>query len=503
MPGTLSQYDKIFNYIKEEFYSNTLYGFSGYNTCYLSKKYRYYIELWKYWYSGYVEDFHQYYYYNGDNRIEVEKKHLNMAKKVAEDKASLLLNEKFTINLDSDEDTEFVETILKNNYFRHRANELVERVNAWGTGAFVEFLQDGEINIDYINADHVIPLTVDNGDIINCAFVSTYRYLDDVIFYLNTHIYLKPAKTEEQVEKRLEQGIPVDYEGYIIENRILKEDRNSNLVSVENSEVVSFILTNTTMPFFQIIKPNIANNVCINDINNGMGISVYANAIDVLCSVDNAYDNLDNEIISGRKRLVVHDKLSKIETSGTGSETIIKPVFDKKDTVYFAMNMGDDVKDPIKEIDMTLRIDECEKAINKQLSILSMRCGLGNNYYRFEGGQVKTATEVISDNNPLFRNIKKDELILKEALVKMTKVILYLADRNIEQDINVNFDDSIFEDTNAIRQNKLLEYTSGIIDKVQYFIDVYKMTEEQAIKHVGAMQARMPQETNIDFMETE
>ena len=157
------------------------------------------------------------------------------------------------------------------------------------------------------------------------------------------------------------------------------------------------------------------------------------------------------------------------------------------------MNMEDET---VKDITPQLRIQECQDALNKQLSILSMRTGLGNNYYRFEGGQVKTATEVISDNSPLYRTIKKDELLIKDALIGVAKAVLFMLELDTEQDINVMFDDSIFEDTNQTRQNKLLEFNTGLIDRVQYFTDVYKMTEEQAIKFVADMEKREPKEKN-------
>ena len=496
-------YDKIYRYVKKEYYENTLYGLNSYNGCYLSEDFRNYIELWELWYSGYLEEFHHYNYYNGINYQGIDKKRLNMAKKVCEDKASLLLNEKFDINLDDNNAGELLKEILKHNKFRSKANELIERANASGTGAFVQFLEKDKIMIDYVTARNIVPVTTINSEIINCAFVSTLRYGDDVRYYLNTHIMLHPAQNEFEAEKRIESGIPVDYEGYIVENRILRERSGEFIEDRQDGEVVDYVLTGTTIPFFQIIKPNIANNICLSDFGNGMGISVFANALTILEAVDNAYDNLDNEVVAGRKRIIVHDKFSTINVSGTGEDRLFKPVFDQSDTVFFAMDLGDKTPDPVKEIDMNLRISDCEDALNKQLSILSMRCGLGNNYYRFEGGQVKTATEVMSDNNPLFRTIKKDELVLKEALINMTKAILYMSNLDTEQDINVMFDDSIFEDTNQIRQNKLLEYNTGIIDKVQYFIDVYKMTEEQAIKHVQDMEARQAPEIAVDVVEEE
>lgn len=495
-------YDLVYNYIQKEYYQTSIYGLNFYDNCYLSNEFRYYIELWELWYAGYVAEFHQYRYYNGSNEVQVDKKHLNMAKKVCEDKATLLLNEKFCINLDNENDSDFLQEVLNKNRFYVRGNETVEKANAVGTAAFVEYMNDEDIIIDYVSARNIIPITVVNGEVINCAFVCQTKVGDDTIFYLQTHILVQAAQTEKEMQWRMENKVPVEYEGYLIENRTLKQT-GSELVMDDKymGEVEGIVMTNMMMPCFQIIKPNLVNNVCLIDSDNGMGISCFANAADVLESVDNAYENLDNEIQSGRKRLIIHDKLAKVNTAFEGQEQILKPVFDRNDTTFFAMDM-EGSNELIKSIDSTLRIQESVDALNMQLSVLSMRCGLGNNYYKFESGVLKTATEIISDNNPLYRTIKRDELLLKDALINMTKAILLMGGRNIEQDINVMFDDSIFEDTNTIRKNKMLEYSAGIIDKIQYMIDVYKMTEEQAIDFIQKIEARTPQEMGIDMIQS-
>ena len=499
-------YEDIFNYIKQQYYNNSLYGLNSIYGCYLSEDFRNYIELWESWYHGYNQDFHRYYYYNGYSRIAQDMKCLNMAKKVCEDKASLLLNEKVSINLDNDNDSDTLMEVFKDNEFYVRANELIELSNAMGTGAFVEFIEDDKINIDYITARNIIPITVINGEIINCAFVSVVRFKDDLTYYLNTHIKLEPLEPDnkEGIRKRQEQGIPANYEGYIIENRILKHEQRGLTDKSQFADMDDFVLTDTDIPFFQIIKPNIANNVCVTERSNGMGISAFANAISVLESVDTCYDNLDNEVRAGRKRLIVHDNLAQISIKTSG-DNLFKPMFDQNDTTFFAANLEDssgNLKDPIRAIDSALRINELEKALDTQLRTLSMRCGLGNNFYKFSGGQVKTATEIISDNNPLYKNVKKDEILLEKVLINLTKVILYLSNLNIDQEISINFDDSIFEDTNQTRQNKLLEYNSGLIDKVQYFVDVYKMTADQAMKMVQDMEERMIEEEDSDDLVT-
>jgi A118 family predicted phage portal protein len=122
---------------------------------------------------------------------------------------------------------------------------------------------------------------------------------------------------------------------------------------------------------------------------------------------------------------------------------------------------------------MTLRIYEHIQGIQHQLDILSDSVGFGTGYYRYDTGNAvtKTATEVISQNSKLFKKIKKDEIIIKHAIVAVCRAILQLSGYNDINafEISINFDDSIIEDKNSISNRALIEYNAGIIDAVEYF----------------------------------
>lgn len=49
-----------------------------------------------------------------------------------------------------------------------------------------------------------------------------------------------------------------------------------------------------------------------------------------------------------------------------------------------------------------------------------------------------------------------------------------------EDQVSIDFDDSIIEDSQAKKNDAILEYTNGLIDAVQYYQDIYGMTECQA-----------------------
>jgi A118 family predicted phage portal protein len=422
---------------------------------------------WESWYRGHFAKFHDYRQYNGTKFVNKRRKSLGMAKKVCEDHASILLNEKVTITVNESWQEEF-NKILKRNKFAVMANRLVEITFALGTGAFVEYLDDKQqVVIDYIRADMIFPLSWVNDDITEVAFGSLIKSRGKQKLYINLH-YLDEAGN------------------YVIENRLLSEDQNKAVV-VENIEgVIEELSTGSPTPRFQILKPNLINNADTQDPSNPMGIPVFANSLDVLEAVDLVFDSYVSEFRLGKKRVFVPVSMTRAITDEQG---ITRPIFDDNDTEFYALS--DDASKEFKEVNMDIRHESHEVGLQRFLNILSDKCGLGTDRYKFDSrtGGVKTATEVVSEKSDLYQNLKKNELVLDSALVGLATCIAELLNKD-NSEASVNFDDSIIEDTNTITNRAMVEYTSGLIDDVMYFMKAYKLTEEQAIELVKKIKDR-------------
>lgn len=92
---------------------------------------------WKSWYQGDVKGFHQYKVRNGHNTVRCRRYSLGMGKKIPEDWANLLMNEKVGITLEGKKEQEFVDRVLEENNFLVKANEMQELAFALGTVAFI------------------------------------------------------------------------------------------------------------------------------------------------------------------------------------------------------------------------------------------------------------------------------------------------------------------------------------------------------------------------------
>lgn len=443
------------------------------------------IEEWKSWYVGNVRGFTRYKIYSGRGQGTYRKrKTLGMAKKVCEDLADLLMNEKVQITLSEEREDAFVKRVLSENKFARKSNEYQERKAATGTAAYVVYLdeaevdaegyvQSGKIKINYLDAGAIYPVSWENGEVKECVFVTTETYLGKKYAKIQSHML---SDGRYKIENTILECITGSAEG-----RELAEAEWRALKPFQNMAKV--VETVSDKPQFVIDTLNIVNNAN-NDESNPMGVALYANAIDVLKSIDIAYDSYSNEFELGKKRIFAAPEMLK-DVHGN-------QVFDPDDTVFYMLPeeyAGQGGK-AIEEVNPNLRIEEHSKAINDNLNYLSMKCGFGTNRYKFENGQVKTATEVISENSDMYRTIKKNELVLDPALEALIRIILRLGNitgESLKEDVEVQiqFDDSIIEDAESERKRDREDVSMGAMQLWEYRAKWYGEDEETAKAAVG------------------
>lgn len=437
------------------------------------------INEWISWYNSNVRGFSFYKAYTGRGTYNrCRRKSMGMAKKLSEDIADLLLNEKVMITLEDDATQKFVQEILDENHFLVIGNDFQERKAYTGTVAYIPYLYDtevsedgsvlsGKIGIEYVDAPNIFPVSWKNGEVSECIFAFPHTANRKKYVHLQHH-------------RKAEDG------NYIIENKVLRCGSGvSSGTEVDEKEwkelrpfknLTATVQTGSTEPQFVLDRLNITNNA---DTSNPMGIAIFANAIDTLRKLDTEYDSYCNEFDLGRKRIFVAPELL---TNDDGT-----PAFDPEDAVFY--KLPDDYNEKgerlIKEVDMQLRVEAHSKAINDDLNYLSLKCGFGTNRYQFNGIGAKTATEIISENSDMYRMLKKHEIILEDVLKRLIRIIIRLGQvtGNVldpDTEITIDFDDSIIEDKDSERQQDRQDVSMGVMRLEEYRAKWYGETVEQA-----------------------
>ena len=467
---------------------------------YLNKKFdtniktEYYekIRTWREWWEGYVPSVHSYRELGVDNAPRMRELYrLGMAKRITEDWASLLLNEKTTITVDDEKSSAWLVGddaeqnmggVLGYNNFWAEANELLEKSFAYGTGAFIARADGAKVsesgavvpdaeckaNIEYLDALSIIPLSVEKSKITEVAFVSQFTKRGKDYIYLETHT--KADNGNYQIEN----------EYFILEGGKMKPAELPDGIAAK-------IDTGSDIPWFSFLYPNITVNI---NTCNGLGMSVYANALDNLKGVDIAFNNFIRDFKLGGKK-VFYNK-SMFQTSEDGKTITPDDVVQQ----LFQM-VGDgldfDAKTMVQEFNPTLRVAENKDGVQAQLDYLSFACGMGTHRYQFEQSGIKTATEYSGERQDLVQHAQRHAIVLESALKQLCKALLYIgkafcgADVDPETNITVSFEDGFIIDDVAARENDRQDIRDGVLNKWEYRQKWYGESEEEAKAAINDM----------------
>ena len=118
--------------------------------------------------------------------------------------------------------------------------------------------------------------------------------------------------------------------------------------------------------------------------------------------------------------------------------------------------------------------------------------GLGIDYFDLDKvGYVRTATEALSDNSALMRNVRKHENALTAPLVDVSRAVMACA-RSMgepvpdEGDVTVVYDDSIIQDTEAEKTRDMQEVSAGLMQPWEYRMRWYGEDEATARRSVAS-----------------
>lgn len=432
---------------------------------------------------GNVKSFHNYFIYNGQRKVNKKRFTLNMAKEISEDWADILWSEKCEISLKDTSSQEQFDELVDSLDLYTTITQAIEKSGALGTEVAVVSAYDiiknedgmtldvsnAKTRVNLVDVDWIFPLSWDNTGITECAFGS--------VKYIGGQKYVVLS-----VHKLNDKG------NYVIYNHLFSET-NGNLTEVLGQEgTENEFDTQSNIKWFAPFKPLLTNNLFS---DSPFGIPHYANAIDVMKTVDIDFDAFKNEVKDGRRRTFARAEMFNYDD---GEQ---KLTFDPNDTDIYMLPKGATKDDLIQSDTDDLRVDKQIEALNTSLNILGNKVGFGENHYHFDGTNLSTATAVISSNSKMARRMKKLQIGYESAIYDLVKAICYVSTTfgkyNLNtEDMVIQFDDSIIEDKNAESDRALREISAGVLSKVEYRIKIYGESPEIAKKAIAEIQASEP-----------
>jgi len=405
---------------------------------------------------------------------------LRPARMVAEEWASLVMDEKTVIASEDDPLNSWLDERF-GDFVGTEADHLALAF-ALGTGAWScdfglttdgETLEDAMVRLSWHDAGGICPLLSDVDSSVSCAFVDTVLVGGVLLDRLQVHEPVGETRGTYHVRTWL-------------------FGRRNHQVPVATDSVLPDLDTGSTLPTYALVRPAISNtyqDAC------PLGVSVYDDGIDAIKCVDEAFDRSYWMLRLCQPRVIV-DESGLMRDPKTG-EPLLGDTIDQK--MFRPVRSTIDGKSPMTVYAPPLGADESDAAINSALSLLSAKCGFGPNYLSYSRQQgLRTATEVSSDNSQLFRTVRKHEQGVGESLRRLFSGA-YSAEcalRGIvpsSLDVDVRWDDSIVEDTATERALMKDDISRGLAPAWLYPVRYYGMDEASAKALVGSQQA-VPEE---------
>ena len=427
------------------------------------------------WYSNQlIDDFHK--------RVNLNKKkfelsRMNFAKRCCADDANLC--EIISVSPEKEETAQqFINEFLKNNNFDVRYREQLEKTSATGTvGAYLylnksEYIKDGNavmakggnILINYCDADYIIPLTVENKLVTECAFSAT-----------NT--VKGKERTTLVIFTKNKVGVKFLYKA----DTIVFDESGGRL----DSESFSLQL-GEIKPFSVMI------NAEVNNIENmeGYGLPKIYNSIPLFKAVDLCYSILYGDLDKGEKIVFINEMLSCLKINKNGEAELTSQ---QKDLFVLLGERLPEQDSIIKEYNPEIRVDQITKAFELVLSLLSMEFGYGSKKYTFENGQIKTATEYIGTKQDAMQELNKQRKQATDYIEDIIHAAMWFSNQfsgtnyNLDESLSIEFDDSYVEDKQAkleAMRADALSFPEVPILKVWYMMEKYNIPEDEAKKYM-------------------
>lgn len=418
---------------------------------------------------------------------------LNMTKKVSRRLASIIFNEKCSIEIGSKANrdgnsnqalektasnvNDFIQRVLEDNDFGNVYEEALECAIATGSMAQRPYVDaQGNIKIAFARADQIFPLESNTTHVRQICIASRTVKSES-----GTNTYYTLLEFHQW-----------DGDNYVITNELYK---SSDETAVGEQVPLSTLYPNMQQqtqvsgikyPLFAFFKTAGANN---KSLESPLGVGIVDNSLDTLKAINDVYDAFHWEIKNGRRRVIVPDEMVRFDDAH-------KPTFDSDTDVYLS-NSAD--ADDFRPTDIThdMRIDQFTSALSSYLRTLEMEIGLSNGTFAYDSGSgTITATQVVSENSSTYQTRSSFLTMVEHDIIDLVRSIVEIAtipelfpgesplsgqQVDIDDlDINVHFDDGVFTDRKTQADYMIELKNGGLIPTWYAIMKTMDISEDQA-----------------------
>lgn len=420
---------------------------------------------------------------------------INMLKRVANQYSTVVFNEQCEITVEGSA-RQFVEEVFAHNDFKKNFSKYLEPMFALGGLACRPYFDNNTKTIEFswALADAFYPLESNTNNISEGAltFVTTRIEGNKTIYYTLLEFH------EWENDK------------YIVTNELYRSEFVDKLGTRYPLQELypdleeSMTITDLTRPLFAYLKPAGFNNINPYSV---LGLGVCDNCKHTLERINRTYDEFNQEIKRGKRRIAVSEML--LSGRVDKEKESVELYFDDDDDT-FQIVPGANMEDmTIKDLSADIRTAEYTAAINHHLRTLEMETGLSVGTFTFDTNGVrstKTATEVVSENSQTYQTrgmqIIEVEKFIKELIVSVCELgklyKVYSGKPPSDEEIGIDFQDGSFQDKSALADYYLKLFNAGLIPGELVLESLLDIPENEATKlYKRSMQQTASRTTGI------
>lgn len=323
------------------------------------------------------------------------------------------------------------------------------------------YVADGKIKVDFIQADKFFPTEFDEtGKIRGAVFVQTRKIGSKFYTRLEGHSF--KDGTYEITNKAFCSNTQ-DYLGKSVPLAEVEEWKNL---------AKSLAIKNVNQPLFGYFRPAIANTI---DSNSPLGVSVYANAVNLIADANKQYSRLLWEFESGERALIANAMAFKRDKDG-------RPKLPDR-RLYRTLDVED--MDFFREWSPELREGEITRGLNRILRQIEFNCGFAYGTLSEVSDTEKTAEEIRASKQRSYATVSDNQKALKNALLELVYAMdvwctLYNLAPKGTYSVSFDFDDSIEADRKTQFEEKKILVEGGIMAPWEFRMWYFGEDEETA-----------------------
>lgn len=333
-------------------------------------------------------------------------------------------------------------------------------------GAFVMKPIGATGEVEFIRADQIIPLEfASDGSMRRCAFIQPKPIGDNDVYYRLEIHELTP-------------------DGLRIRNRAFKGTKGEigNEIPLESVEEWASLLPDVTYAGMDRMDFGYYRNPVPNTIDGSMvGVSIYANAVELIRKADIQFGRIDWEYSSG-ERLVFADYASlKKVNSGSGYKWKAPQ---GKDRMFVGVDGAEDMwqehSPALRDANYINGLDEYKRQIEHATSLSYGDLSKGDAIVQ------KTAQEIKASQNRKYNQVNAIQSKLKICLEDFAEALaFYYAMYTQDIGFECTFHDSIKTDEETERAQDRLDVQMGIMSPVEYRQKWYSEDEKIAAAKIA------------------